>query len=119
MSTPPRRMWTIAPETLAPVIWVVGRGDGDGRRDAVEDQERRGQEAAADAEHAGQQPDEEAEHDDEQRVDRLAGDREVDVHARVDRTNRKPHERPSAAVQKSPARVTAGPEPGAALPASR
>ena len=23
MSTPPRRMWTIAPETLAPVIWVA------------------------------------------------------------------------------------------------
>ena len=23
MSTPPRRMWTITPETLAPVIWVA------------------------------------------------------------------------------------------------
>ena len=31
-----------------------GRGDGDRRRDSVEDQQRRGQEAAADAEHARQ-----------------------------------------------------------------
>ena len=23
MSTPPRRMWTMTPETLAPVIWVA------------------------------------------------------------------------------------------------
>src|SRR5574338_502264 len=46
-STPPRRMWTITPDTLAPVIW-----------DAAEEAERHH----------------------EQRVDRLAGDRKVDVH---------------------------------------
>ena len=66
-----------------------GRGDRDRRRDAVEDQQRRGQEAAADAEHARQHADQEAEHDDQQRVDRLAGDREVDVHAAGRRTSRK------------------------------
>ena len=57
-----------------------GRGHRHGRRDAVEDQQRSGQEPAADAEHSGQQADDEAEQDDEDGVDRLAGDREVDVH---------------------------------------
>ena len=57
-----------------------GGGHRDGRRDAVEDQQRRGEEAAADPEHAGQQADQPAQRDDQQRIDRHAGDGEVDVH---------------------------------------
>ena len=57
------------------------RGRGDGRRDAVDDQQRRGQEAAADPEHARQQPDAAAQQHDHQRVDRQIGDGEVDVHS--------------------------------------
>ena len=56
------------------------RGDRDRRRDSVENQQRRGEEAAADAEHSREHADEKAEEDDEQRVHRLAGDREIDVH---------------------------------------
>ena len=54
--------------------------DRDGRRNAVEDQQRRGEEAAADPEHSGQDADKPAKRDDQQRVDRLAGDGKVDVH---------------------------------------
>ena len=82
-STPSRRMCAIAPETLAPVICDRRRGDGDGRRDAVEDQQRRGQEAAADAEHPRQHADHSAQPDDEQGVDRLFRDGEVNVHRRT------------------------------------
>ncbi len=57
------------------------RGHRDRRRDSVEDQQGRGEKAAADTEHARQDADREAQQDDEQRVDRLSGDREVDVHA--------------------------------------
>ena len=56
------------------------RGDRDRRRDAVEDQDRRGEEAAADADHAGQQADQPAEADDHQSVHRQARDRQIDVH---------------------------------------
>ena len=65
-----------------------GGSDGDGWRNAVKDQQRCGEKSAADAEHAGQYAHDEAEHDDEEGVDRLAGDREIDVHWRA-LTNRK------------------------------
>jgi hypothetical protein len=57
-----------------------GGGDCDRRRDSIENEQRRRQEPAADPEHARQQPDDEAEQDDEDGIDRLAGDREVNVH---------------------------------------
>ena len=57
-----------------------GRRGGDGRRDAIDDQQRRRQEPAADAEHARQQADAAAEQHDHQRVDRQIGDGEVQVH---------------------------------------
>ena len=58
------------------------RRDRDGRRDSVEHQQRRGEESTAYPEHARENADEAAERDDQQRIDRLAGDREVDVHRR-------------------------------------
>jgi hypothetical protein len=57
-----------------------GGGDRDRGRNAVEDQDRGGQEAAADPDHAGQQADQAAEADDHQRVYGNARDRQVDVH---------------------------------------
>jgi len=57
-----------------------GAGGGDGGRDAIDDQQRRGEEPAADPEHAGEQPHPRAERDDDERVHRQVGDRQVKVH---------------------------------------
>jgi hypothetical protein len=57
-----------------------GGGGSNGRRDAVEDQQRRGQETAADAEHARKDAGQRAQRDDDEAIDRKVGDREVDVH---------------------------------------
>ena len=56
------------------------RCDCHGRRNPVEDQQWRREEAAADSKHAREDADDPAKRDDQQRIDRLAGDREVDVH---------------------------------------
>ena len=82
MSTPPRAAGHGAGDACAGDL-RRGGSDRDGRQDAVEDEQRRRWEAAADAEHPRQDADEEAEQDDQQRVDRLAGDRKVDVHRRI------------------------------------
>ena len=59
---------------------VGAGGDGDRRRDVVEDQQRRDQEAAADAEHARQEADRRAHGEQHEDVDGHFGDREIDAH---------------------------------------
>ncbi len=57
-----------------------GRGDGDRRRDAVEDKQRRRQETAAHAEHARKDADQRPQPHDHEDVHRKAGDRQIQVH---------------------------------------
>jgi len=59
------------------------RGDGDRRRDADEDQQRRHQEAAADPEHAGDEPNRRAHRQDEETLTGMSAYREVELHARL------------------------------------
>ena len=59
---------------------VGAGGDRDRRRDVVEDQQRRDQEAAADAEHARQEPDRRPHGEQDEEIDRHLGDREIDAH---------------------------------------
>jgi hypothetical protein len=56
------------------------RSDGDAWRNAVEDQQWRGQEPATDPEQPGQHAHQSAKRHDEQRVDAHVGDGKVDVH---------------------------------------
>ena len=56
------------------------RSRRDGRRDPVEDQQRRGQEPAADPEHPREDAHQPAQPDDDQAVDRKVRDGEIDVH---------------------------------------
>ena len=58
------------------------RRDGDRRRHADEDQQRRQQETAADAEHAGKEADAGAEPQQHEDVEGHLGDRQVDLHGR-------------------------------------
>ena len=57
--------------------------DGDRRRHAEEDQERRRDEPAADAEHAREESDDQPKTDQNAQVDRDFGYRQVDAHRRV------------------------------------
>ncbi len=57
-----------------------GGGDGDAWRNAVEDQQGRGEKAAADPEQAGQDADQPAQRHDEQCIDAHVRDGKVDVH---------------------------------------
>jgi predicted secreted Zn-dependent protease len=59
---------------------VGAGGDGNDRRNVVEDQQRRDQEAAADAEHAGQEADGRAHAEDDENVHRQFCDGQIDCH---------------------------------------
>ena len=58
---------------------VGASGDGNGRRDAGEDEQRGEQETAADAEHAGQEADCRAEPQHHQEIHRDLGYRQIDL----------------------------------------
>ena len=69
---------------------LAGAGaDGDARRHAEEDEQRRHDEFAADAEHAGQEADRQPDAEQQKRAERQLGDRKVDLHGALS-TRREP-----------------------------